>query len=321
MSRRCIIALCIGVLGPLGCVRHEVAEPSQVSKPRTLEEAAADLGNPLLASRGDINAVNVNVATSAELESVDNGSDEELIWTDPDNPDAEIPGLTDAFENRLQGNTWQLNFTNAVRMARRQEMPLVIWFHDSVLSSRSKELGEDYLNTKEFDAFCHNRVVRLRLDAGASISDTGADNAPYSYQKINALKKSYGLKEKPAVAVVSPNGRIVARLDGYDGHMPAFRAELTEGVARAEQEYRSYKEKLRARGYRDWHARRGSKSIFAKVMRVDDAKGVVYLKESGGRTSRTRLSNLSEEDVEYLDELRRKYEKQRRNRTAEEDDL
>ena len=316
MIRRLSI-LCLCALAPC-CVHHEEKEGTPVASERSVEEAAAQLGNPLLANKGDINAVNLNVSTSEELEKIDNGSSEELIWTDPDNPNADIPGLTDAFENKHQGSGWQSSFTHAAKLARQQELPLLVWFHDSVLSPKSKELGDDYLNTKEFDDWSRGKIIRLRLDSGASLNDSTADSAPYSFHKINALKKSYGLREKPAVAVVSPNGKITARIDGYDGYLPDFAKELWEGVQRAEKEYKSYKENLRARGYRDWRSQRGDKSIFAKLMRVDDEKGLVYLKESGGRVSRTKLKNLSQEDVAFLDELRRKSKKAKSMRAQEE---
>lgn len=301
-------ALCLGVVG---CQHTEIDETGLRAEKKSVEEAAASLGNPLLASKGDLNSVNVNVATSEELEKFDNGSNEELIWTDPDNPDAEIPGMAEAFENRRHGTGWQQNFTQAVRLSRRQELPLVIWFHDSVLSPRSKELGDDYLNTKEFDTWSQNRVVRLRMDAGAPINESTTDSAPYSIQKINSLKRTYGVKEKPSVVVISPNGKVTARLEGYDGILPNFLKELSEGVTLAERVYKHYKDGLRSRGYRDWRSGRNGKTLFAKVLRVDDQKQLVYLKEDGGRVSRTRMSNLCQEDIDYLNDLRRKSEKKR----------
>lgn len=297
---------CLCVLCLAACTHHEDAESTPIAEERTAEDAAAQLGNPLLANKGDINAVNISVSSSEELEKIDNGSDEELIWTNPDDPDAEIPGLSEAFQNKIRGNGWQKSFANAAQLARRQEMPLVVWFHDSVLSPRSKELGDDYLNTKEFDSWSRDRVVRLLLDSGASLNDSTASSAPYSYHKINALKKSYGLKEKPAVAVVSANGKITARIDGYDGDVRFFVKELHEGVQKAEQEYRKHISSLRERGYRDWRSRNGAKSVFAKVMRVDDEKKIIFLKENGGRVTRTRFSSLSQEDLDYLDTLRSK---------------
>lgn len=310
----CACTLC---MAPIACVRHELSNAEPVAETRTAEQAAAALGNPLLANKGDINAVTVNVSSSEDLEKIDNGSDEELIWTDPDNPDAEIPGLSDAFQKKFQGNGWQDNFATAARLARRNELPLIIWFHDSLLSPKSKELAKDYLDTAEFDNWCRDRVVRLRLDSGASLSDSSESQSLYSHHKINALKKFYGLKQKPAVAIISANGKIVARIDGYDGLLPYFINDLKAGVEEAQKEYRDYRQGLRRRGYRDWRSANGSKSVFAKVMRVDDAKQLVYLKEEGGRVTRTRFSSLSREDLDYIDDLRVKSMEKRRSKAMQ----
>lgn len=319
---RCLalVGACAICLSTAGCVHSEVAEADNTPAADSVssaEEAAAMLGNPMLANKGDINSVNVNVSTTEELEKYSNGSEEELIWTDPDNPDAEIPGLTEAFENRRSGTGWQDSYAQATRLARQQELPLVIWFHDSALSAKSKELAKDYFNTKEFDAWSRDKVVRLRLDSGTAISDESGDTVRYSPQKISALKRTYGVRARPAVVIISPNGKVAARLEGYDGVLIPYAREFEQGVTQAEQEYKVYKEGLRRRGFRDWRSSRNGKSLFAKLLRVDDQRQTVYLKEPGGRVSRTRISNLSREDINYLDAERRKSEQKRLKKESE----
>lgn len=300
MMVRRFLSIC-GVVCLAACAgKREVVEKTPVAEPRTAEEAAAELGNPLLANKGDINAITYNVSTSEQLEQIDNGSGEELIWTNPDDPDAEIPELTEAFENRRNGNGWQSDMGWAIRLARRQELPLLIWFHDSVISPKSNALGQEYLNTKEFNDWCKDRIIRLRLDSGTSLNDATADKAKYSYREINALQQRYGLKKKPSFAIITPSGRIVSRIDGFDGFLTGFIRELQDGVKAAEAEYRKHKEALRARGFRDWASARSGKKVFAKFVRYDADKKVVYLKEDGGRVSRTKLSSFSQEDTEYI---------------------
>lgn len=283
------------------CVHKEDEVPT--ASEQNAAEVMASLGNPLLANRGDLNAVNVTVRTSDELEKIDNGAGEELIWTNPDDPDADIPELEQAFVNKRHGYGWQSDLNVAIRMARRQELPLVVWFHDSVISPASKELGSLYLDTKEFDEWCRNRVVRVRLDSGASLDETGGKSAKYSFHYINNLQRRYGLKKKPAVAIITPSGKIVARLDGYDGFLATFVQEMKEGVARAEQTYREYKQKFVERGFRDWHSLHGGHTVFAKIMRIDEKADVVYLKEPGGRVTRTKIRTFCEEDEQYLRSL------------------
>lgn len=305
------LSLCLS-LCLTACIRQVTdAEGTPIADAgASVEQAMATMGNPLLANRGDINAINLSVNSSEELEKIDNGSNEELIWTNPDDPNAEIPGLTQAFENKRSGYGWQNDLNKAIAMARRQELPLIVWFHDSVISPMSKALGEAYLDTPEFSAWCRDRVIRVRLDSGASLDEATAHNAKYSYGRINALQRRYGLKKKPAVAIITPSGKIVARLDGFDGYLSPYINELKDGVARAEKVYAEYKQGFVQRGFREWHARRGGAKVFAKVMRVDEEARVVYLKETGGRVTRTKIEEFCPEDEAYLLSLIKKNTRQ-----------
>lgn len=307
---RWLLSVC-GILCLVACTtRREVVEDTPLPEKRTAEQAAAELGNPLLANKGDINAITYNVGTSEQLEQIDNGSDEELIWTNPDDPDADIPELTEAFENRRNGNGWQSDMGWAIRLARRQELPLLVWFHDSVISPKSNALGKEYLNTKEFNDWCKDRIIRLRLDSGTSLNDATADSAKYNFRQINALQQRYGLSKKPSFAIITPSGKIVSRIDGFDGFLTGFVRELQEGVKVAEATYKRHKEELRERGYREWVSVRSGKKVFAKFVRYDEEKKAVYLKEDGGRVSRTKLSTFSPADVEYI--LSRKPQKKKK---------
>ena len=307
-SSRRLVLLCAALLclSVPRCIHTEVELPDA---PKSAEEASKSVGNPLLPNRGDFNSVNFNVSTSEELEKYDNGSREELIWTNPDDPNADIPELDQAFMNKRHGSGWQDNFSRAVRLSRQHELPLLIWFHDSLLSRKCKQLASDFMNTKEFDDWCRDRVIRLRLDSGAAVGDSTADSAPYSTEKINALKKFYGLKKKPAVVVISANGRVAARLEGYSGSVQLYAKDIGLAVADAQKAYNAHKDTLRTRGYREWRPRSISRSLFAKLLRVDDTKKIIYLKENGGRVSHFRASDLSQEDTDYLDEMRRKSKK------------
>lgn len=266
---------------------------------------AALAGNPLLPNADDPNATYTSVSSSAELEKYDNGAEGELIWTDPDNPDADIPGLTAAFENRRQGNGWLADFSRAAKLSRREGRPLIIWFHDSVISPKSKVLGAQLLETASFNEWCKDRVIRLKLDAGAAGDDATRAKSRYSMQSINRLQQRYGMTHKPALAVISPRGKIVTRVDGYNGYLSEVEQELKDGVEEAEKSYEEYKEQLRSKGFRDWTSRKGNVTVFARLQRFDEKNNVVYLKDSGGRITRTRLEHFSAADVDYLDEQAR----------------
>ena len=283
--------------------REELERPDNENQNVAAEQAAANLGNPLLPNKGDLNAVNVRVSTPEELKKIDNGSNEELIWTDADHPDAEIPELTEIFENKRLGTGWQTRMSQAIKLARRRELPLIVWFHDSLISPQSNALGTQYLTTGDFLDWANKNAVLLRLDSGASHDDKRADSTPYHADSINSLQRRYGLTRKPSFAIITPHGKLAARIDGFDGMLPGFIIELKEGVARANKEFAQYKNRLSDRGFRNWTSATGEHHIFAKLMRYDADKRVVYLKESGGRNTRTKLAHFSQEDIEYLQSL------------------
>ncbi len=286
---------------------REVVEerPAEEKPVMDMAQAAASIGNPLLLNRGASDAVNYNVQTSEELAKIDNGAEGEVYFTNPDNPDEEIAGITAAFENRRHGNGWLDNYGRGIRLARRESRPIIIWFHDSVTSPKSRTLGNQLLDTPEFADWCRDRVVRVRLDAGASLDERTKGSSRYSMRSINDMASRFGITRKPGLAVISPNGKVVTTIDGYDGFVAGVELELKAGVAQAEKEFREFKEKLEGRGYRTWHAARGGRSVFARLQRYDEAKDVLYLREYGGRVTRTPLAQFSQPDVAYVEERSR----------------
>lgn len=292
---------CCLLLAGCSLFSHRETLEELPATPGDVQNPAALAGNPLFPNADDPNATYTSVSSAAELEKYDNGAEGELIWTDPDNPDADIPGLTAAFESRRQGNGWLVNMGRATKLSRREGRPLIIWFHDSVISPKSKTLGAQLLETASFNEWCKDRVIRLKLDAGAAGDDATRAKSRYSMQSINSLQQRYGMTHKPALAVISPRGKIVTRIDGYNGYLSEVEQELKDGVEEAEKSYAEYKEQLRSKGFRDWKSRRGNVTVFARLQRFDEKNNIVYLKDSGGRITRTRLEQFSAADVDYLD--------------------
>ncbi|MBR1982358.1 MAG: hypothetical protein IKA23_06385 [Akkermansia sp.] len=314
----CLLASCITQQPPQEPA-EDIPHPGDMNKPRMGFESPAMPGmNPLLTGGAvDPNAQSYNVSTSEELEQIDNGAEGEVYFTDPDNPDAEIAGITAAFEARRNGNGWLDSYGRATRLAHRECRPLIIWFHDSVIAPKSALLGEELLDTPAFNEWCRDRVVRVKLDSGASIDDRTRDSARYSHTAINRLANRYGLKRRPALAVVSPRGKLVMGIDGYNDFTQQIEVLLKEGVVIAEKEMDEYREKLSAKGYRTWTAAVGNMTLFARLQRFDEQHQMVYLKEYGGKISRTKLRRFSSEDREYIlkkqeEKAARKKQKKRR---------
>lgn len=280
----------------------DVPRPEDMNKPRMgFEDAAMPGMNPLLTGGAtDPNAQSYNVTTSEELEKIDNGAEGEVYFTDPDNPDAEIEGITAAFEAKRNGNGWLDSYATATRFAHRECRPLMIWFHDSVIAPKSSQLGEDLLETPEFNAWCRDRVVRLKLDSGASIDDRTRSSAKYSRQAIERLARRYGLTRRPALAVLTPRGKLVMGVEDYNGFVQQVDTLLKEGVINAEKEMDEYRASLAPRGYRTWSSVTGNMTIFARLQRFDEEHQMVYLKEYGGKVSRTKLHRFCKEDRDYI---------------------
>ncbi len=287
--------------------KREVLEERPVEEKPAMDaaQAAASIGNPLLLNRGASDAINYNVQTSEELARIDNGAEGEVYFTNPDDPDAEIAGITAAFENRRHGNGWMDDYGRAVRLARRENRPVIIWFHDSVTSPRSRMLGTQLLDTPDFSEWCRDRVVRIKLDSGASIDERTSGSSRYSMRSINGMASRFGITRKPGLVVISSNGKVTAVIDGFDGFLAGVELELKAGVAEAEKEFDTLRKQLEARGYRTWRAAHGKGEVFARLQRFDEAKNVLYLREYGGRVSRTPLSRFCAEDVAYVDEQAR----------------
>ncbi len=315
-----LLALALPLLLPACSLleTREVLEERPVEEKPAMdrEQAAASIGNPLLLNRGASDAVNYNVQTSEELAKIDNGAEGEVYFTNPDDPEAEIAGITAAFENRRHGNGWLDNYGRGVRLARRENRPVIIWFHDSVTSPKSRILGTQLLETTDFSEWCRDRVVRIKLDAGASIDERTKGSSRYSMRSINAMASRFGISRKPGLVVISPNGKVTATIDGFDGFLAGVELELKAGVAEAEKEYETLKKQLEGRGYRTWHAARGGNTVFARLQRFDEEKDILYLREYGGRVSRTPLARFSEADIAYVEEQARAAGKPRNNHSG-----
>lgn len=303
--------LCLSVVLLVSCSlqqqktlpKSEEALPAADGKPRMgFEEPELPGMNPLLTGGSvDPNAQSYNVSTSEELERIDNGAQGEVYFTDPDNPDAEIEGITQAFETLRGGNVWLTNYGRATRFAQRECRPLIIWFHDSVIAPDSGLLGENLLDTPQFNEWCRDRVVRLKLDSGADLAEQQpGTSSRYSREAIDRLAHRYGLRRRPALAVISARGKFVVGVDGYDDYTQRIDAILKEGVIKAEKEMIEFQKKLEPKGYRTWSSATGEVTLFARLQRFNPTTQMLYLKEYGGRIQRVKLHRLCKEDREFV---------------------
>ena len=116
------------------------------------------------------------------------------------------------------------------------------------------------------------------------------------------MGRRFGVSRRPAVVVVSMSGRVTPVIDGVDDtDWKAREAEICKALENAESDYEDYKDKLRDKGYRDWTRSNRRGTFFAKLQRVDRARGVAYLRQVGGRVLRMRLKSMTAEDAAYVE--------------------
>ena len=285
--------------------QRTVTEESSRPSTDVPAQLAGFMSNPLLPGATNPNAINMQVSSESELQNVEGSTDEDdIIWTDPDDLEANMSELNAVFENKKQGTGWLANYGQALKLSRRQGLPLIVWFHDSITSPKSKALGKELLETDDFDAYCKDRVIRAKIDSGAAIDDSGSKSSRYSLSAINRLARKYGIDRRPGIVVITPyGGKITARINGMSEYIYDVHSEIIAGVEKAEEDYQNHKNKLKSKGYREWHNRRGNSSIFAKLMRFDEKNNYVYLKEPGGKVTKTRWESFSTDDIQYLDSI------------------
>jgi thioredoxin-related protein len=233
---------------------------------------------------------------------------EDIVYTDPDNPDAEIPELADLLSNAKRG-PWEESETIAKQRSVREGKPLLIWFTDSQSSPMCKALSQELFSTHEFGDWATEKLIRLRVDAAVKINDPDLDLGSSEDRRIRViryvaeLKKRYKVLGHPSLIMLSPSGEVVSRPRGYKrGDAEYLWGVLKQGEAAASASYQGWREGLEKKGYREWSDRRGRK-IFAKL--VSYQNGTLILIEPDGNRARTQEKSLSDGDRLWITEQKR----------------
>ncbi len=248
---------------------------------------------------------NLTVSTPEELAKIDNQADGPVYFTDPDNPNAEIEGITEAFEGARERARWISKLSTGMRLARQQNLPALLWFHDSMLSPKSKSMARELFETPDFLAWMKGRVIGIRLDSSEGFDDNGfKTSSEAAGQSALSLRRRYGVKKIPGFIVISAEGKIVSRIDASDGFLASANKGIREGVEQAHKLHQFHLDTLRDKGYRNWSNARGTVTIFAKLRKFDRSKDIVYLVEHTGKRRKVKLFDFSAKDIEYLDALK-----------------
>ncbi len=223
--------------------------------------------------------------------------EEDIVWApeDPDMPITELEGLVIDDEN--PEDSWFEDYGKAMKKARVEGKPVLIWFTRTKNSPLCKMLSAELFSQKDFDDWAYENVVRLRVDSNIQERDTGKRKDRERY--VAEIKKRYRVLGQPVVLMISPRGTEFGKYRGYkSGSAEFYFGRLKNAQRTAQADHSSWQSEMEGKGYRTWHDARG-RAVFAKVVRYRD--GVVWLVEPDGKKSSTEVSKLSTVDRQYVE--------------------
>lgn len=273
------------------------------SMPR-IEQAPGPQGLPQTPLEGEVGTA-VKPGGNAELKQLNYTPEEDLAWTNPDDPDAGIPELETLMAAPKRG-PWEESETIARQTAAREGKPILIWFTNSAMSPNCKALSSDLFATQEFGKWADKNVVRLRVDTAATVDDpTLTLGEKVSRQAeiksyVQRLKKRYKVLGHPTLLMLNPSGEVLWKETGYKrGQGDFVWGLIKQAVAVTDNQYKEWRKNLEAKGYREWEGTNGKK-VFAKL--VSYSKGDLILTEPGGERYKSHESRLSRKDNKWIAE-------------------
>lgn len=267
-------------------------------------------GKPLIRRKDpDVGvAVTADGRLPAQILPLNITPEEDIIFTDPDNPDAGIPELATLLSDAKRG-PWEESEMIAKQLSVREGKPLLIWFTDSATSPMCKALSQELFSTNDFGNWATEKLVRLRVDANLKITDPDLDMGSSEDRRVAiknygaALKKRYKIMGYPSLILVSPSGEVMGRYRGYKrGDADFLWGQLKHGEAVSSEAYKGWRAGLEKKGYREWQDRKQRK-IFAKL--TSYSKGTLTFIEPDGTRSKTQEESLSDKDRAWIAEQKK----------------
>jgi thioredoxin-related protein len=266
--------------------------------PPQLRAKNSDPGTPV-AGGGNVSAASLPLNVTPQ---------EDIVYTDPDNPEAAIPELSTLLAETKRG-PWEESETIAKQLSVREGKPLLIWFTDSASSPMCKALAQDLFATNDFGSWASEKLVRLRVDADVKITDPDLDLGSAEDRRARVknygveLRKRYKIMGFPSLVLLSPSGEVVGRYRGYKrGDADFLWGQIKHGEAVSSEAYKGWRVGLEKKGYREWRDRKGRK-IFAKL--TSYSKGSLTFIEPDGTRSRTLEASLSDQDRAWIAEQKK----------------
>lgn len=228
--------------------------------------------------------------------------EEDIIWA-PMDPNQPIVGLEQiAVASEEPVDDWVQSYEKAMRMARSQGKPVLMWFTSTGASPLSERLSEELFSQGDFNSWAKKNVVRLRVDSNQKRYKQGERGRKMEY--INKLKKRFKVLGSPVVLVLSSEGKVFGKYRGYKpGSSVYYFRRLKSAHLLAQKEHMLWRKEMEQKGYRDWHSNTG-KAVFAKI--TSYSKKSIGLVEPDGRKSRVPMRQLSMEDQRWIEEQKAK---------------
>lgn len=234
--------------------------------------------------------------------------DEDLVFTDPDNPNAELPELTTLLSSVKRG-PWELSETIAKKRSLREGKPMLIWFTDSNKSPMCKALSAELFSQNDFGQWAEEKIIRLRVDSAIDAKDPDLSIEDKATKEVdmktyvNNLKKRYRILGSPSLIMLTPNSAVVGRYRGYKrGDREFTWGQLKQGEAAASHSHKAWQAGLEKKGYREWQDRQQRK-VFAKL--TNYSQGTLSLLEPDGTRSQTTETKLSDGDRAWIAEQKK----------------
>lgn len=239
--------------------------------------------------------------------------EEDIVFTDPDNPEANLPELSSILAAPKRRGPWEESETVAKHRAAREGKPLLIWFTDSQNSPMCKALSQELFTKPDFEQWANDNVVRLRVDSNErasdfvkdpdiSVDEEGTREADVR-NYVKNLKKRYKVMGHPTLLLLNPSGEVVGRYRGYKRGQADFTWGLIKhGEAVSANAYKEWRAGLEKKGYREWCDRKERK-VFAKL--TGYSNGTLTLIEPDGTRSKTHENKLSDKDQAWLTEQKK----------------
>lgn len=269
-----------------------------------IEQAPGPQGLPKTPLAEEVGTA-VQPGGNAELKQLNYTPEEDLAWTNPDDPDAGIPEL-EALMAAPKRGPWEESETIARQTAAREGKPILIWFTNSAMSPNCKALSSELFATHEFGKWADKNVVRLRVDMAATVDDPDLTlGEKVSRQAeirsyVQRLKKRYKVLGYPTLLMLNPSGEVLWKETGYKrGQGDFVWGLIKQAVVVTENQYKEWRKNLEAKGYREWEGTNGKK-VFAKL--VSYSKGDLILTEPGGERYKSHESRLSKKDNKWIAE-------------------